>query len=77
MPPVLMILLSFCGLSLYVLRIRLLVAPMMDAGPFVVATCEDEFMQGVAPAKRTVTSAVQAALEADAEYDEDEGWRGL
>ena len=31
MPPVLMILLSFCGLSLYVLRIRLLVAPMMDA----------------------------------------------
>ena len=72
MPPVLMILLSFCGLSLYVLRIRLLVAPMMDAGPFVVATCEDEFMQGVAPTKRTVTSAVQAALEADAEYDEDE-----
>ena len=67
-PPLRLTTMSFAALILYASYIRLAVAPEASAGPFVVATCEDEFRHPL----RSSRSAVAAALAADEEYDEDE-----
>ena len=61
-------LICFCTLCAYVATVRALVAPSATSGPFVIATCGEEF----AGPQRSVDSAAMAALAADEEYDEDE-----